>query len=267
MRRHFSYANIVATLALVFAMSGGAMAANHYLINSTRQISPKVLKKLKGKTGKTGRTGRTGAAGAAGPAGPAGAPGENRVSAPGPRGAEGKEGPPGPEGLSGNDRLAESYAQFGAPSPAIALSGTGHGVMVLSSHSSGEGRSLWLIDSALVLVQATVQVRVEAGPAEVTCQLADDGLGERQAAEPTFYGQSATVSVPAGSTFAEVPLTGASRLAGQEEYDLRVYCERSSGATVSATGGSLNAVGYENELDYDASTLHASTRDGAPPTP
>ena len=51
MRRRLSYANVTATLALVFAMSGGALAANHYLITSTKQINPKVLKKLTGKTG------------------------------------------------------------------------------------------------------------------------------------------------------------------------------------------------------------------------
>jgi hypothetical protein len=45
-RIRFTYANVVATLALVLAMSGGALAASHYLITSTRQISPRVLKKL-----------------------------------------------------------------------------------------------------------------------------------------------------------------------------------------------------------------------------
>ncbi len=84
MRRHFSYANVTATLALVFAMSGGALAANHYLINSTKQINPKVLKKLKGKTG------RTGAAGALGVAGKEGAQGK--------AGLQGKEGATGPAG-------------------------------------------------------------------------------------------------------------------------------------------------------------------------
>jgi hypothetical protein len=34
-RRHLSYANVVATMALVFAMSGSALAAKHYLITST----------------------------------------------------------------------------------------------------------------------------------------------------------------------------------------------------------------------------------------
>jgi hypothetical protein len=43
-RRHLTYANVTATLALVFAMSGGALAAKHYLLSSTRQISPGVLK-------------------------------------------------------------------------------------------------------------------------------------------------------------------------------------------------------------------------------
>ncbi len=46
MRRRFSYANVAATLALVFSMSGGALAAKHYLLSSTRQISPAVLRSL-----------------------------------------------------------------------------------------------------------------------------------------------------------------------------------------------------------------------------
>jgi len=75
LRRHLNYANVVATLALVFAMSGGALAASHYLINSTKQINPKVLKKLKGNAGKTGPTGPQGANGAAGGTGPPGSKG------------------------------------------------------------------------------------------------------------------------------------------------------------------------------------------------
>jgi hypothetical protein len=88
-RRHLNYANIVATLALLFAMGGSAIAANHYLINSTKQINPKVLKKLKGQrgrtgfgiqgqpgpTGKNGLIGKTGATGVTGPGGAQGTPG------------------------------------------------------------------------------------------------------------------------------------------------------------------------------------------------
>jgi hypothetical protein len=74
-RRHLSYANLVATLALIFAMGGTAVAAKRYLISSTGQISPKVLKKLKGATGRTGATGPAGSPGSAGPAGSAGGEG------------------------------------------------------------------------------------------------------------------------------------------------------------------------------------------------
>jgi hypothetical protein len=41
LRRHLSYANVAATLALLFAMTGGALAANHYLITSTCRSRPK----------------------------------------------------------------------------------------------------------------------------------------------------------------------------------------------------------------------------------
>ncbi len=74
-RRHVNYANVVATLALVFAMSGSAIAAKHYLLNSTKQISPALLKKLRGRTGNTGPRGTTGAQGAQGPTGATGVPG------------------------------------------------------------------------------------------------------------------------------------------------------------------------------------------------
>ena len=75
-RRHLSYANVAATLALVFSMSGGALAASHYLINSTRQINPRVLKKLRGEDGPRGPVGPQGPAGPAAPGGVTGAPGE-----------------------------------------------------------------------------------------------------------------------------------------------------------------------------------------------
>jgi hypothetical protein len=81
-RRHLSYANVVATMALVLAMGGSALAANHYLISSTKQIKPSVLKKLKGAkgaAGKSGPQGVPGATGTAGPQGKAGAAGASNV--------------------------------------------------------------------------------------------------------------------------------------------------------------------------------------------
>lgn len=47
-RKRLTYANVAMTLALVFAMSGGAYAAKKYVISSTKQIKPSVLKQLQG---------------------------------------------------------------------------------------------------------------------------------------------------------------------------------------------------------------------------
>jgi hypothetical protein len=76
-RRRFTYANVVMTLALVFAMSGGALAAKHYLISSVKQINPKVLKQLQGKPGPAGPESKPGAPGAPGKAGLNGTNGTN----------------------------------------------------------------------------------------------------------------------------------------------------------------------------------------------
>jgi hypothetical protein len=111
MRRHLSYANVAATLALVFAMSGGALAANSYLINSTKQINPKVLKKLKGNAGKVGANGAAGATGAAGPQGAGGKEGPQ-----GKEGGPGKEGTPGKEGKEGARGPSDVYAATAAGS-------------------------------------------------------------------------------------------------------------------------------------------------------
>ena len=50
-----SPASALALAALFFALGGGAaVAANHYLITSTKQIKPSVLKQLKGARGPAG---------------------------------------------------------------------------------------------------------------------------------------------------------------------------------------------------------------------
>jgi hypothetical protein len=110
-KRSLNYANVTATVALVLSMSGGALAATHYLINSTSQINPKVLKALKGTAGSSGAAGSVGSPGAAGPAGPkgeAGAPGaagekglQGAPGAPGEKGLQGAQGAPGEKGATG----------------------------------------------------------------------------------------------------------------------------------------------------------------------
>jgi len=121
--RHPSPPTIIATIALFFSMGGASLAvASHYLITSTSQIKPSVVRQLQhgaaakvitgpsGAAGPAGAQGSTGAPGPAGlagnavegphgPVGAAGAPGpEGREGPKGDTGAEGKQGPAGAEG-------------------------------------------------------------------------------------------------------------------------------------------------------------------------
>jgi Collagen triple helix repeat (20 copies) len=135
MRRRLSYANVTATLALVFAMSGGALAANHYLINSTKQISPKVLKKL---TGKVGANGTNGATGAQGPAGKEGAPGKE--------GSLGKEGSPGKDATIPaltwqNLTLEHGWVAYGSYGATPAFTKDVEGFVHLTGSLSGTGKT------------------------------------------------------------------------------------------------------------------------------
>jgi hypothetical protein len=109
-RRRLCYANVVATLALVFAMSGGALAAGHYLLTSTSQVSPKVLKALKGKNGQTGPAGTQGAQGAQGARGETGAAGT-----PGAAGTKGETGGRGETGAKGQTGATGARGTAGSP--------------------------------------------------------------------------------------------------------------------------------------------------------
>ena len=91
-RRHINATTVVAVVALVFAMTGGAFAASKFLITSTKQIKPSVLASLKGKAGAKGAAGPAGAQGAAGAQGPAGTAG--------PAGKDGAAGANGTNGAS-----------------------------------------------------------------------------------------------------------------------------------------------------------------------
>jgi hypothetical protein len=104
-RRHLSYANVMATVAVVFAMSGGAIAATGGFTSggSLRACANEegAIRLLKpGKKCKKGQTAvawdQTGPAGAKGSTGAAGAAG-----APGVAGAPGAKGAEGPKGASG----------------------------------------------------------------------------------------------------------------------------------------------------------------------
>jgi Collagen triple helix repeat (20 copies) len=128
-RKRITYGNVVLSLILIFAMSGGAYAAGKYLITSTKQISPKVLKALKGIAGPRGLQGTPGAAGPVGKEGP-----------PGKEGPVGKEGPAGKEGPVGKEGPAGEKGQEGTPWTAGGTLPTGStetGTWVIHDTASG----------------------------------------------------------------------------------------------------------------------------------
>jgi hypothetical protein len=128
-RKQITPATVLAFVALVFAVTGGAFAAGSHgggsgprAIASTGRAASGVplasvaKSKAKGKakapargpagpkgaTGAAGPAGATGATGATGPAGAAGGKGETGATGPaGPAGPEGKEGKEGPKGTTG----------------------------------------------------------------------------------------------------------------------------------------------------------------------
>jgi Collagen triple helix repeat (20 copies) len=87
LRRHFGIPGMIAVFALVFAMLGGAYAAQQkqgFVVTKLSQIKPSVRNQLKGNAGPKGDPGPKGDAGAAGAAG-----------AQGPQGPQGPKGDPG----------------------------------------------------------------------------------------------------------------------------------------------------------------------------
>lgn len=132
-RKRLTVTNVALMLALVFAMTGGAYAAKKYVITSTKQISPSVLKQLQGKAGPVGAPGAQGPAGLVGPAGTngtngtsgtsgkEGAKGDNGLAgatgATGPAGTRGSTGPTGPEGSDGTNGKPGATGPTGAAGP------------------------------------------------------------------------------------------------------------------------------------------------------
>lgn len=130
-RRRMTWVNVAMTLALVFAMTGGAYAAKKYLITSTKQISPKVLKQLEGKAGQSGQQGP------AGPQGPQGAPGKEGAS-----GAPGKDGVPGKDGAPGkNVTVSESASGCAEGGVTVEVEGAAGKHEICNGEEGKEGKA------------------------------------------------------------------------------------------------------------------------------
>jgi hypothetical protein len=106
-RRHLTYANAMATIAVFIALSGSAYAATKLQARSvgTRELKNGAVTKSKiAKSTLSALTAKRGATGAAGPAGAAGATGAAGPTGPaGPAGSPGAVGPPGATGAVGGE--------------------------------------------------------------------------------------------------------------------------------------------------------------------
>jgi hypothetical protein len=218
----FNYANVMATVALVVALGGGAYAASQLPKNS---VGSKQLKKSAVKTKQLAKDAVTGAKVRDGslasddfapgslPQGPKGEPGE-----------PGKPGPPGP--------TASTYASTGTQ---ITLPNAGSVAYVLRlDPANGDSLGPLELDfDARVNVSATVTFDSGAGTgtdAQPFCQLELTRLG----GVPADIGQSAAVEIEGNSNHDEEEtlalLATIDRPPGT--YDVAVVCGNALGAGV-----------------------------------
>ena len=120
LRRNLTPGTVIAFVALVFALTGGAFAATGGDGGSHAVVSATVVKK-KHKAPPRGPAGPKGATGAAGPAGAAGAPG-----AQGPAGAKGETGAAGTNGTDGTNGTAGANGKSVTSTALSAGNHTGH---------------------------------------------------------------------------------------------------------------------------------------------
>jgi hypothetical protein len=178
LRRHLTYANVVASLALFLALGGVAFAATRLPRNSvgTGQLRPEAV-----TAGKIAKKTRKQLMGARGPQGPQGATGKTGAKGPkgakGEKGATGATGARGPAGTDGTGPAFEAFAGEKAVPGTIVAQTLAPGSYVLNADASftnGTGAT-----------------------AEVACTLAGSGALKTTVAT----GASATVSASVARSF------------------------------------------------------------------
>jgi hypothetical protein len=198
LRNRFGVPGVISVIALVFAMIGGAYAANDSGDGSKANASAKAKGK-KGPRGPRGPAGPQGPAGPAGPAGPqgsagpqgpAGANGQDGAAgqpgAPGAKGATGPSGPTGTKGATGAEGTEGSPWTAGGTLPSEAtLTGTWAVGQSWAMDEGGES-VLWAplsfsipLDPSALGLGTTVHVIQAAAPPTASCP---GNVGDPQAA-------------------------------------------------------------------------------------
>jgi hypothetical protein len=132
LRRHLTYANVAATLALFLALGGAAYAATQLPKNS---VGTKQLKSGAVTAAKISKKTRNQLRGAQGPAGPQGKTGKTGKT--GPKGATGAQGKTGTAGADGTGPAFETFTAgktFAAAPTTIVATNLGAGAYVVSAN-------------------------------------------------------------------------------------------------------------------------------------
>jgi Collagen triple helix repeat (20 copies) len=152
--------NVVAWLALFVALTGTSIAATHYVVTSTKQIKPSVLRALRAASGKEGPAGNEGPAGKTGLRGETGP--EGKQGLPGTPAEPGKEGKEGPEGPPGS---ARAYAHVSAAGTIEAANAKAIEETNVAVHTGKAGEPIYCF-SGLSFPVHNVQVTVDANALE-----------------------------------------------------------------------------------------------------
>jgi len=188
-RRHLTYANVAATLALFFALGGAAYAASQLPRNSVDtaqlkreavtagKIAKKTRAQLRGDRGPAGAEGPQGKTGKRGPKGATGARG-----AQGPRGERGEKGEPGTGPAFEVFGMAKPIAPTAAPvlaenlgagsyvvSANVVVEAALDGTVACTLNGGGEAVASVPAGNATTLSLSGARTLSAAGPATLTC--------------------------------------------------------------------------------------------------
>jgi hypothetical protein len=189
-----------------------------YIITSTKQIKPGVLKQLKVR----GRTGAAGAPGSAGPQGLAGATGPKGVG-----GAKGVEGPKGADGLSALSTLPSGQTESGE-----------YGLNQASQERSDDGSAGELFGSLREPVPASHVIYNSEGASSTHCS----GAGH---ADPGFVCIYSSVAggILAAPSIHNIEVSPATEGTGRFGFDMSWFISATTGenafdlGTYSVTAG------------------------------